>query len=500
MDVYCTRPGCLRPINPCSDLDDTDTLKTVSQKFCTTCGMPLILAGRYLPTQLLGKGGFGAAFLARDRYTPAMRQCVVKQFQPSGDLSAQNMAIAQQLFEREAAVLDELGNEHPQIPNLFAFFPLTVPTRQPGQEEKFFYIVQEFINGQNLEQELQQRGPFSEAEILQVLEQLLPVLQFVHDRGSIHRDIKPSNIMRDSRSDPAGNRPNRLYLLDFGAVKQSTNAPQVGSSTGIYSQGFAPPEQMAGGQIYPSTDLYALAVTCLNLLTNKTAKDLFDPYNNQWAWRSHVQVSPQLGDVLDRMLLFAPNQRFQSAQEVLAALWARSVPSPAPAVNPSSTGRQRPPTPTPAHSAPSPSPAPTPAVSPGSTGLQHAPASVRLPPLLRQAQPPFSSLEWLGIAGFTGYEATLLALALEQFITSPGVGMGLWGGAMGLLVYAQYKRWIEKVDLMIIAGITLAIAVFLFRRSPELQRLLILPVLVGAVLIAITALFRLIYQLIARFT
>ncbi|MBD2313268.1 serine/threonine protein kinase [Desertifilum sp. FACHB-1129] len=465
MEVCCTRPGCPRPLNHFNDLDDSETLKTVSQKFCTTCGMPLILAGRYLPIQLLGKGGFGAAFLARDRYTPAMRQCVVKQFQPAGDLSAQQMAIAQQLFEREAAVLEELGNKHPQIPDLFAFFPLNVATRQPGQEEKFFYLVQEFIDGRNLEQELQQKGAFSEAEVLQVLEQILPILQFVHDRGSIHRDIKPSNIMRD--------RAGRFHLLDFGAVKQITNTPQAAGSTGIYSQGFAPPEQMAGTQVYPSTDLYALAVTCLNLLANEDPKSLFDSYNNQWNWRSRIQVSPQLAQVLDRLLLSAPNQRFQSAQEVIAALSSPPTPPPIPS-----------PVPVPSQ-APTPHPAPV-AATPAQVARPHRAA--------------FSTVEWLGIAGFTGYEAALLALVLDGWIASPGIAMGLWGGAIGLLVYAQYRRWIEKFDLTILAGISLAIAAFVFRGSPLLGRLLIVPPLVGAALIAIVALFRLIYQLIARFT
>ena len=100
MEVYCTRSGCPRPQNYFGDLENSATLKTVQQKYCTTCGMPLILVGRYLPLKLLGQGGFGAAFLARDRYTPRMRSCVVKQFKPAGDLTPAQLEIAQQLFER----------------------------------------------------------------------------------------------------------------------------------------------------------------------------------------------------------------------------------------------------------------------------------------------------------------------------------------------------------------------------------------------------------------
>ncbi len=323
MEVYCTRPSCPRPQNHFADIDDSATLKTVQQKYCTTCGMPLILVGRYIPLNLLGRGGFGAAFLARDRYTPGMRRCVVKQFKPAGDLTQTQLQIAQNLFEREAEALEDLGSQHDQIPELFAFFELTVPSLSTPNQEKFFYLVQEFIDGQNLEEELAQKGKFSEAEVLEVLRQILPVLKFVHEHGSIHRDIKLSNIMRDHR--------NRLYLLDFGAVKQVAKVAGSASqrSTGIYSMGFAPPEQMAGGEIYPSTDLYALAVTCITLLTGKEATELFDAYNNQWNWRPYAQVSLSLAAVLDRMLLPAPNQRFESAQEVIDALTERQTPLPA---------------------------------------------------------------------------------------------------------------------------------------------------------------------------
>ncbi|MBE9125490.1 serine/threonine protein kinase, partial [Coleofasciculus sp. LEGE 07081] len=318
MEIHCTRPGCPRPQNFFADLDDKATLQTAQQKYCTTCGMPLILVGRYVPTKLLGQGGFGTAFLARDRYTPTMRYCVVKQFQPSGDLSPQQLDIAQNLFEREAEVLEQLGSTHPQIPDLFAFFPLSIPNpSQASKEDQFFYLVQEFIDGQNLEEELNTKGKFSEPEVLEILQEMLEVLKFVHNNGSIHRDIKPSNIMR--------HRNGRLYLLDFGAVKQVTTAAAgtpSGRSTGIYSQGYAPPEQMAGAQVYPSTDLYALAVTLITLLTGKETGELYDSYSNSWNWHNYAQVSDTLADVLDRMLLATPNQRFGSAQEVLEAITA----------------------------------------------------------------------------------------------------------------------------------------------------------------------------------
>ena len=233
MEILCTRPGCPRPQNSFADLDNPSHLKTAQQKYCTSCGMSLILAGRYLPSKLLGKGGFGAAFLARDRYTPAMRECVVKQFQPASDLSPKQLEIAEGLFEREAAVLERLGNKHKQIPDLYAFFPVIVPSLLGNKEDQFFYLVQEFIDGQDLEQELAAKGKFSEKEVVWILREILKILKFVHENHSIHRDIKPSNIMRNSDG--------RLYLLDFGAVKQVTAGAGVpGRSTGIYSMGFAP--------------------------------------------------------------------------------------------------------------------------------------------------------------------------------------------------------------------------------------------------------------------
>ncbi|NJL41613.1 MAG: serine/threonine protein kinase, partial [Leptolyngbyaceae cyanobacterium SM1_4_3] len=320
MEVHCTRPACSRPANHFADLDNSATLKTVQQKYCTACGMPLILVGRYVPLKLLGRGGFGAAYLARDRYTPAMRKCVVKQFQPAGDLSPAQLDLAQKLFEREGEVLEELGNKHPQIPDLLAFFELDVPSRTPNKPDRFFYLVQEFIDGQDMERELEQKKQFSEAEVLEVLTEILKVLKFVHNNNSIHRDIKPSNIMR--------HRDGRLFLLDFGAVKQLTSAvagQAARGSTGIHTPLYAPPEQMRGDKVFPSTDLYALGVTCIVLLTGKLPDELYDSYSNAWVWRAYTQVSDRLEAILNRMLLPTPSQRFQSADEVLEALASLTV-------------------------------------------------------------------------------------------------------------------------------------------------------------------------------
>ena len=447
MKVYCTRPTCPRPQNYFADLDDINTLKTTQQKYCTTCGMPLLLDGRYVPVKLLGRGGFGTAFLARDRRIPGMRQCVVKQFQPVGSLSPTQLQQAQKLFEREAEVLAQIGSEHDQIPDLFAFFPVIVNSWQGGHQEQFFYLVQEYIDGQNLEEELVHKGKFSEAEVLEILQEILNVLQFVHDRSIIHRDIKPSNIMR--------RRDGKLFLLDFGAVKQVTNASgQSSTSTGIYSMGFAPPEQMAGNQVFPSTDLYALAVTILNLLTGKEANQLFDAYTNQWQWRSLVRVSPRLADILDKMLLPAANQRFQSANEVIIAL---SQPSITPIVTPKS--------------------------QPGKT----------------KPQPSFSTWELLGGAAFSGFEGALIAIALNSFLGSAIITGVIGALLLGIIIFAQTRRWIEKFDLLLIPVITLAVIIFVpfLQGGIAISQIILLAVAGGLATIAVTSIYRIIYQILS---
>ncbi|HYW17892.1 MAG TPA: serine/threonine-protein kinase [Nodularia sp. (in: cyanobacteria)] len=471
MKIYCTRPSCPRPENYFADLDDTTKLRTTQQKYCTTCGMPLLLDGRYVPIKFLGRGGFGTAFLARDRRIPGMRECVVKQFQPTGTLSPTQLEKAQKLFETEAEVLAQIGSQHKQIPDLFAFFPVTVNSLQAGKEDQFFYLVQEYIDGQNLEEELIQNGNFSEPQILEVLQEILKILQFVHDKNIIHRDIKPSNIMR--------RRDGKLFLLDFGAVKQVTNVnlTETGTSTGIYSMGFAPPEQMSGNQVFPSTDLYALAVTILNLLTGKEATQLFDAYTNQLKWRSQVTVSSHLADILDKMLLAAANQRFQSADDVLAALAHQFIP---PTVLP--------PQPQP----PSPPPFPPPAQPLSPPQPQPQPQKV-------QPQPAFSTWELLTGAAFSGFEGALIAIALFSLFGSPIISGSAAAVILGILIFAQTRRWIERFDLLIIPGITLAIIFFMpfLRAGINIPGIAVLAVAAGLVAISVAVIFRLIYKLIS---
>ncbi|NJL89147.1 MAG: protein kinase [Coleofasciculaceae cyanobacterium SM2_1_6] len=169
--AFCVAPGCLEPQN-----DD-------DQEVCLSCGSKLLLGGRYLPTEMLGQGGFGKTFLAIDQQIPSRPQCVVKQLYIS-NFPQETIGKAKNLFYQEAEHLDSLGN-HPQIPRLLASF----------QQEKNFYLIQEFIEGQTLFDLFAQAGEFTEVQIQELITKLLPVLKFIHEQNIIHRDIKPGNII-----------------------------------------------------------------------------------------------------------------------------------------------------------------------------------------------------------------------------------------------------------------------------------------------------------------
>lgn len=455
MEVICTRPSCIQPRNFLNDLDSEAKILAMEQRYCASCGMPLLLADRYLPSKPLKQGGFSAAFLACDRYKPKFPLCVVKQFKPADDLDVSERALAQELFQREALALEELGKKHPQIPHLYAFFTPIVSNSQGTAEEQYFYLAQEFIDGQDLAQELATKNQFSEADVTEVLVEILKILEFVHNNDLIHRDLKPSNIMRD--------HDGVLYLLDFGAVKQiAAGGSNQQKSTGIYSLGFAPPEQISGEQVDPATDIYALAVTCLNLLTGKPPEELYDSLNNSWQWHQFVpNISDRLKQVLDKMLLPTPAQGFQSASSVLDAL----IPQPnQPITNIAQTSNPKP---------------------------------VRK----KRKKRPFSLMEVLSNAAFVGFEGSLISMGIVNWLSLSGKSLGIIGAVMGGIVFALYRRAIKKVDLVIFALITAGVVAFIpkFQGSFPPPDVLIIAMISSVGAIAITALFRLVSQLIARF-
>jgi serine/threonine protein kinase len=279
------------------------------------CGKNLQLKGLYEAIALIGQGGMGRTFRAVDRGRLG-KPCAIKQFLPQFR-EAQLMEKAIALFESEAAQLKALGS-HPQIPELIAYF----------EEEGCLYLVQELIEGENLYNELQSQGIFSEAKIYQLLEEILPVLQFIHDRQVIHRDIKPDNIVRKEEKLNYELRITNyelpvpsLVLVDFGAAKDFTMDTASRTGTLIGSAEYVAPEQ-ARGKAVPQSDLYSLGVTCIHLLTGISPFDLYDDTSDRWIWREKLQapISSHLANILDCLLARAIANRYRSANEVLQDL------------------------------------------------------------------------------------------------------------------------------------------------------------------------------------
>ncbi|HAO13400.1 MAG TPA: serine/threonine protein kinase [Planktothrix sp. UBA8407] len=293
---YCFNPNCSHPENPCDG------------KFCQNCGSKLLLSSVfndaesviYRGIKLIGQGGFGRTFLAVDESQTLTSPCVIKQFFPQG----RNTEKATEMFQQEAQRLQTLG-QHPQIPKGLGYF----------QQDGYQYLVQEFIEGKNLAQELQEEGAFDQEKILYILNNLLPVLQFIQEHKVIHRDIKPENIIRRfNGKKTTGN----LVLVDFGAAKLVTGGMLPKTGTVIGSAAYTAPEQLMGKAVFAS-DLYSLGVTCIHLLTNVSPFDLFDSTEGNWVWRDYLKtpVSDQLGDILDKMLPGATRHRYHSAAAIL---------------------------------------------------------------------------------------------------------------------------------------------------------------------------------------
>ena len=273
------------------------------------------MGGRYRVLRQLGRGGFGHTYLVED-VNRFQELCVLKEFNPQvRDKIALDKA--QAMFEREASILYQLN--HPQIPRF----------RELLREGDKLFLVQDYIEGPSYHELLNRRRQyadrFSEAEVTQLLTQLLPVLQYLHSVGIVHRDISPDNLIQR-------NADGRPVLIDFGGVKQlvvnvryQLGVPEPyqspgGQVTRLGKVGYAPEEQMESGQVNPGTDLYALGMTALVLLTGKDPDELYDDRKDRWVWQEEVQVSAQLENVLTRLVAKDPHQRLQSASQAMAAL------------------------------------------------------------------------------------------------------------------------------------------------------------------------------------
>jgi serine/threonine-protein kinase len=244
------------------------------------------------------------------------------------------MKMARELFEREAYTLGKIGN-HPQIPRLLDYF----------EENGNFYLVQEYVEGETLKQELERHGPFSQEDIRKLLLEILPALAFIHENGVIHRDIKPANIIRRKQD-------GKLVLIDFGAVSTQLNPAAAEedpsallTNFAIGTPGFAPPEQMAMRPVY-SSDIYAMAMTCLYLMTGRSPKDYgHDPRTGEINWRAQVKLSDDMMAIFDKMLQQSLSQRYRTADEVIKALSSAPASTISPSIRNTTTGSTRPPIP-----------------------------------------------------------------------------------------------------------------------------------------------------------
>ncbi|NET52831.1 MAG: serine/threonine protein kinase, partial [Merismopedia sp. SIO2A8] len=263
---------------------------------------PNLLGGRYKLKRALGAGGFGLTHLAEDNQLPHSPQCVVKQLLPARN-DEKFLKVARRLFQTEAEILQQLG-KHDQIPQLMAYF----------EENQQFYLVQEYIQGHPLSDELTLDKRMPQAQVLEMLTGVLEILVFVHKHSVIHRDIKPGNIMRRERDQ-------KFVLIDFGAVKQirPLEEAQQRETIAIGSRGYAPPEQYDGRPSFAS-DIYALGMIAIQALTGIAPYHLSRTEEEEISWRHLAKVSDEVAEVIDKMVRFRAFERYKSAEEVMEHL------------------------------------------------------------------------------------------------------------------------------------------------------------------------------------
>ncbi|BAZ12944.1 serine/threonine protein kinase [Calothrix sp. NIES-4071] len=376
----------------------------------------MLLNNRYRVIQTLGSGGFGETFLAEDTQMPSNRRCVIKQLKPINN-NPEIYQLVKERFQREAAILEELGDNSNQIPRLYAYFS------ENGQ----FYLVQEYIQGQTLNAKVQSKGVMSENAVRDILISLLPVLDYVHGRGIVHRDIKPDNIIiRQSDGKPV--------LIDFGAVKETigTVVTPSGNSTRsivIGTPGFMPSEQSVGRPMFAS-DIYSLGMTAIFLLTGKLPQEIpNDPATGVLLWRSlATSLTPGFAMVLDKAIQFVPQHRFNSARDMLFALQSGSASIPTipysqtPTYNPPTNQPTNPPTNQPTNQLTNQSQQNTVPISPVNQPYQQASNSGNTPPIGQNnaRQIPRSNTRGVVVGAIIGAGLISGAVVLASMLNNQG--------------------------------------------------------------------------------
>jgi serine/threonine protein kinase len=256
--------------------------------------MDTLLNDRYLILKSLGKGGFSETFLAQDTLADELR--VVKRLK----LLSTSPEAVQGLFNNEVQTLYKLGNLSQQVPSLFDHFV----------EEESIYLIQEFIEGHPLSQEIKEGQKWSQTQIIELLRELLTSLQFLHSHQVIHGDIKPRNIMRRENG--------QLVLIDFGAVKLASD--QSAQSVVVGTAGYMPNEQQAGRSRF-SSDLYALGMVAIQCMTQIHPRKLEeDSQTGEIQWKKYTHLHPQLTEIIEKLVRVCLRDRYASAKEVLSDL------------------------------------------------------------------------------------------------------------------------------------------------------------------------------------
>ncbi|MGF1487935.1 MAG: protein kinase [Prochloraceae cyanobacterium] len=266
-----------------------------------------ILGSRYLLVKQLGQGSFGKTYLAKDTMLPGSPLCVVKQLHPIFN-DSEVLEMARRLFETEAKALQKLGDRE-RIPQLLAYF----------EQNQEFYLVQQYIEGTSLIEQLIPGQPWPEEKVIQMLKNCLNTLDYIHSHGVIHRDVKPANLI-------IRRQDNKLVLVDFGAVKEVIQAKARESSifltpatVAIGTRGYMPQEQAMGNPCFNS-DIYALGVIAIQALTGCPPLELNENRQGELVWKEHAKVSRPLAKILSKMIRYNFKQRYKSASEAIAAI------------------------------------------------------------------------------------------------------------------------------------------------------------------------------------
>ena len=262
-----------------------------------------LVGGIYEIIGEIDKGSFGEIYQAKDTQNPDRCYVIKHLIFNSNDTATLNKAI--QLFKREVEILLYLTNTYQsqeiQIPKLYDDF----------EENQQFYLVQEFIEGVTIAQELKNRNRFSEDDAIDFLKQTLPILDIIHSHNIIHRDIKPDNLIRRSQDD-------KIFLIDFGAAKHGVKPEIDIVQTVIGTPSYASPELHIGNPRFNS-DIYSLGIIAIQALTGLKPANIKDKTGHV-IWTNDIKISEKFVILLEKMVCNNYENRYQTAIEVLDAI------------------------------------------------------------------------------------------------------------------------------------------------------------------------------------